>query len=117
MPPGLYVQPEQAPSPMRESKFQPNVYQNGFPKTPIILEDHGKAQSAVCQNGSHSYCLRWIVRISKWYPSMEEWDFLLQLLPANEARKVQSLDHVDSIVDRNSDTMPEASLDINKISI
>lgn len=35
-----------------------------------------------------SFALRWLVRISSWYPSKEEWAFLLQLLPTIEQRQV-----------------------------
>lgn len=88
MSPGLYIQPQQAPSPVEESCLQPSVHQNGFHKGTVSEPKHLAAKSAEYQNGLHSYCLRWIVRISNWYPSMEEWEFLLQLLPPNEARKV-----------------------------
>ena len=93
MSPVLYVPSEHSPSPVKESQSQPQhaVHQNGFHKIPSNVKAGTKLQPIMHQNTSHSYCLRWIVRISKWYPSTDEWDFLLQLLPANESRKVQQI--------------------------
>ena len=37
---------------------------------------------------SEDCSLRWLVKISSWHPSIEEWDFLKRLLPIQEQEQV-----------------------------
>ena len=62
----------------------------------VMHEVNGKADCT--RHGSDGFTLRWLVRISNWYPSKEEWNFLIELLPTLEQRKVNiSFDVISNV--------------------